>query len=60
MGKKKKQDVELKSLPQLKRGRPPLLGENLDQQVISYIKEVREKKAIVTTAAVTIASGDQS
>jgi len=54
---KKKLDVEVKSLPQLKRGRPPLLGENLDRQVISYIKEVHEKKAIVTTA-VTIVSGE--
>ena len=51
----KKRDVEVKSLPQMKRGRPPLLGENLDRQVISYIKEVREKKGIITTA-VTIAS----
>ena len=53
----KKKHVEVKSLPQMKRGRPPLLGENLDRQVISYIKEVREKKGIVTTA-VTIASGE--
>ena len=29
-GGKKKQDVEVKSLSQLKWGRPPLLGENLD------------------------------
>ena len=53
----KKKHVEVKSLPQMKRGRPPLLGENLDRQVISYIKEVHEKKGIVTTA-VTIASGE--
>ena len=33
------------------------MGENLDRQVISYIKEVREKRAIVITA-VTIASGE--
>jgi len=33
------------------------LGENLDRQVISYIKEAYDKKAIVTSA-VTIASGE--
>ena len=48
-GEKKKQDVEVK-VCQLKQGRPPLLGENLDRQVISYIKEVHEKKLIVTVA----------
>ena len=27
----KEKDVEVKSLPQLKRGRPPLLGEEIDR-----------------------------
>jgi len=53
----KKKDVEVKSLPRMKRGRPPQLGKNLDWQVISYIKEVHEKKGIITTA-VTVASGE--
>ena len=53
----KKKDVEVKSLPQLKQGRPPLLGDDIDRQVISYIKELREKKGIIITA-VTVASGE--
>ena len=50
-------DVAVLSLPRLKRGRPLLLGENLDCQVKSYISAVRKKQGIINTA-ITIACGE--
>ena len=50
-------DVAVVSLPRLKRGRPLLLGENLDRQVKSYISAVREKQGIINTA-ITVACGE--
>ena len=50
-------DVAVLSLPRLKRGRPLLLGENLDHQVKSYISAVREKQGVINTA-ITIACGE--
>ena len=41
----------------LKRGRPLLLGENLDHQVKSYISAVCEKQGIINTA-ITVACGE--
>lgn len=48
----KKGDVAVISLPQMKRGRPLLLGENLDNQVRSYIKAVHEKQGVINTAII--------
>ena len=50
-------DVAVVSLPRLKRGRPLLLGENLDCQVKSYISAVREKQGVINTA-ITVACGE--
>ena len=43
---------EVTKLPAKKRGRPLLLGENLDKQVQDYIKTYRESGAVVNTAIV--------
>ena len=43
---------EVTKLPAKKRGRPLLLGENLDKQVQDYIKTYRESGAAVNTAIV--------
>ena len=50
-------DVAVLSLPRLKRGRPLLLGENLDHQVKSYISAVNEKQVIINTA-ITVDCGE--
>ena len=50
-------DVAVQSLPRLKRGRPLLLGEDLDCQVKSYIRAIREKQGIFNTA-ITVACGE--
>ena len=45
-------DLSVKSLPIKKRGRPLLLGEKLDSEVISYmyIQAVREDGSVITTS----------
>ena len=50
-------DIAILSLPRLKRERPLLLGENLDHQVKSYIRAVREKQGIINTAII-VACGE--
>ena len=50
-------DVAVQSLPILKRGRPLLLGEDLDCQAKSYIRAIREKQGIINTA-ITVACGE--
>ena len=50
-------DIIVLSLPRLTRGRPLLLGENLDHQVKIYISAVREKQGIISTA-ITVACGE--
>ena len=42
----------LKCLPEKKRGRPYLLGEELDQQVRAYVTSLRANGAAVNTAIV--------
>ena len=42
----------LKSLPEKKRGRPYLLGEELDKQVRAYVTSLRSNGAVVNTAIV--------
>lgn len=43
-------DLEVKSLPVKKRGRPLLLGEKLDDEVKCYIRAVRERGGVITTS----------
>ena len=43
-------DLAINSLPQKKRGRPLLLREKLDSEVIAYIRTVREGGGVVTTS----------
>ena len=50
-----KGEVCVNSLPIKKRGRPLLLGENLDTAVKNYIKAVREAGGIINTS-ITIAA----
>ena len=42
----------LKRLPEKKRGRPLLLGEELDRQVRAYVTSLRSNGAVVNTAIV--------
>ena len=49
--------ILIQSLPSKKRGRPMLLGSELDEQVKSYIKDVREKGGGIDTT-VLIASAE--
>ncbi len=46
------EDLTIKALPQMKRGRPVLLGENMDAMVQKYVLKVREKGGVVNTAIV--------
>ena len=49
----KKDDITaLKCLPEKKRGRPYLLGEELDKQVRAYVASLRANGAVVNTAIV--------
>jgi len=48
--KRDQENVEITELPSKKKGRSLLLGELLDGQVQSYIKELRSKGAVVNTA----------
>ena len=41
-------DLSVKSLPSAKRGRPLLLGEELDKQVQGYIRALRDEGGVVT------------
>ncbi len=43
-------DVKIDELPAKKRGRPLLLGEELDRQVQAYLTNFRECGAVVNTA----------
>ena len=47
----------MSGLTSMKRGRPLLLGEELDRQVQSYVRATREGKGAVTTAVV-LAAGE--
>ena len=54
--KAKETDLRVKSLPSAKRGRPLLLGEELDKQVQEYIRALRNEGGVVTIP-VTMAVG---
>ena len=45
-------EATVESLDQKRRGRPFLLGEELDRQVQAYIKRLRENGAVINTAIV--------
>ena len=44
------EDVSVKQLPEKKRGRPFLLGEELEMQVRAYLTALRENGAVVNAA----------
>ena len=44
------EDVTVKKLPEKKRGRPFMLGEELEMQVRAYLTALRENGAVVNTA----------
>lgn len=46
---RKRGPVEIEELPQKRQGRPLLLGEEMEDEVKSFIKVAREKGAIVNT-----------
>ena len=54
-GSEEEGKVCVKSLPVKKRGRPLLLGEELDTAVKNYIKAVRDAGGVITTS-ITIAA----
>ena len=49
--------ISISDLPQKKRGRPLLLGEELDKQVQAYLTSFRESGAVVN-AAITMACAE--
>ena len=50
-------EIVVSSLPSKKRGRPLLLGDELDKQVQSYVRATRDGKGAVTTTVV-LAAGE--
>jgi len=50
-------EIVVTSLPSKKRGRPLLVGDDLDKQVQSYVRATRDGKGAVTTAFV-LAAGE--
>lgn len=48
-------DDEIAELPPKKRGRPLLLGKNMDDQLQLYLKKIRDQGGIVT-ASVAVAA----
>ena len=42
-------DLSVTCLPSAKRGRPLLLGDELDSQVQTYIKALRDEGGVITT-----------
>lgn len=53
-----REDVSVKKLPEKKRGRPFLLGEELEMQVRAYLNALRVNGAVVNTAiAIACAEG---
>ena len=55
---RKRKPVEIEELPQKCRGRPLLLGEELEDEVKSFIKVAQEKGTIVNTRTIIVtASG---
>ena len=45
-------DEEIAELPPKKRGRPLLLGKNIDEQVQLYLRKIRENGGVVTASVV--------
>ena len=54
MSRKRKagEDMTITSLPAKRRGRPLLLGEEVDQKVQQYLRAIRESGGAVSTAIV--------
>ena len=50
-------EIVVSSLPSKKRGRPLLMGDDLDRQVQSYVRATRDGKGAVTTTVV-LAAGE--
>ena len=49
---------ELQQLPIRKRGRPPLIGKEIDRQVQVYLNEIGELGGVVNTAiAIAVGNG---
>ena len=49
---------ELQQLPIRKRGRPPLIGKEIDRQVQVYLNEITELGGVVNTAiAIAVGNG---
>ena len=49
-------DEEVVYLPPNKRGRPFLLGKQIDEQVQLYLRKVRDQGGIITASAVVAAA----
>ena len=49
---RKRGPVEIVELPQKRRGRPLLLGDELEQEVTIFIKAARERVTVVNTETV--------
>lgn len=51
-------NLDIEELPERKKGRPLMLGEDLDKQVQAYLTALRQKGAVVNTAiAIACAEG---
>ena len=55
-GVKVGESLTIEELKTKKRGRPCLLGEDMDRQLQEYIKSLREAKAVINTAIVVSAA----
>ena len=53
---KKKMDEDLINLPTKKRGRPLMLGDDVDAQLQANIKMIREQGGVVTASVVVAAA----
>ena len=47
---KTNENLDIEELPERKKGRPLMLGEDLDKQVQAYLTALRQKGAVVNTA----------
>ena len=49
-------DDEITELPPKKRGRPLLLGKNMDEKLQLYLQKIREQGGVVTASVVVAAA----
>ena len=56
MKEKRRADDEITELPPKKRGRPLLLGKDIDEKIQLYLRKIREQGGIITASVVVAAA----